>query len=73
MFKSHRSKPGDAWEGTVEDKSRGMLDGANMYHFVKVRRGDGQSIKVRVDRRLWKAIAVGDRIVKEPGSAPAQG
>ncbi|MFE2584828.1 hypothetical protein [Streptomyces sp. NPDC059378] len=72
MFKSHKPGPDDAWEGIVEDKSRGMLDGANMYHFVKVRRADGQFMKVRVDRGLWKSIAVGDRIVKEPGGGPAK-
>ncbi|MFB7247359.1 hypothetical protein ACFCYX_33430 [Streptomyces populi] len=72
MFKSRRPGPDDAWEGVVEDKSRGMLDGANMYHFVKVRRGDGRSVKVRIDRGLWKSIAVGDRIVKEPGGAPVK-
>ncbi|WP_339134753.1 hypothetical protein WJM95_33820 [Streptomyces sp. f51] len=72
MFKTHKPGPDDAWEGTVEDKSRGMLDGANMYHFATVRCADGRSIKVRIDRRLWKSIAVGDRIVKEPGSDPAK-
>ncbi|MGW2787321.1 DUF7489 domain-containing protein [Streptomyces populi] len=72
MFKSHEPGPGDAWEGIVEDRSRGMLDGANMYHFVKVRRADGQCMKVRVDRGLWKSIAVGDRLVKAPGSGPAK-
>lgn len=72
MFKSRGSGQDDAWEGVVEDKSRGMLDGANMYHFVKVRCVDGRSMKVRVDRALWKAIAVGDRVVKEPGSDPVR-
>uniref|UniRef100_A0AAU3ICL6 DUF7489 domain-containing protein n=1 Tax=Streptomyces sp. NBC_01393 TaxID=2903851 RepID=A0AAU3ICL6_9ACTN len=72
MFKSHKPRPDDAWEGIVEDKSRGMLDGANMYHFVTVRRVDGQFVKVRIDRRLWKSIEVGDRIVKEPGSGPVK-
>ncbi|MEU0781588.1 hypothetical protein ABZ341_08380 [Streptomyces sp. NPDC006173] len=72
MFRSRKPGPDDAWEGMVEDKSRGMLDGANMYHFVKVRRTDGQVTKVRVDRGLWKSIAVGDRIVKEPGSGPVK-
>ncbi|WP_432175625.1 DUF7489 domain-containing protein [Streptomyces sp. Tue6028] len=72
MFTSRKPGPDDAWEGIVEDKSRGMLDGANMYHFVKVRCADGQSMKVRVDRGLWKSIVVGDRIVKEPGSGPAK-
>ncbi|MEU4085261.1 DUF7489 domain-containing protein [Streptomyces aureus] len=72
MFTSHKPEPDEAWEGIVEDKSRGMLDGSNMYHFVKVRRADGQVTKVRVDRRLWKSIAVGDRLVKQPGSGPAK-
>ncbi|MFJ9121253.1 hypothetical protein ACIRJO_37700 [Streptomyces sp. NPDC102394] len=72
MVKSHKSGPDDAWEGVVEGKSRGMLDGANMYHFVKVRRADGQSVKVRIGRGLWKSIAVGDRLVKQPGGDPVK-
>ncbi|MCL6670475.1 DUF7489 domain-containing protein [Streptomyces panaciradicis] len=72
MVKSHKSGPDDAWEGVVEGKSRGMLDGANMYHFVKVRRADGQSVKVRISRGLWKSIAVGDRLVKQPGGDPVK-
>ncbi|MFI1510353.1 hypothetical protein [Streptomyces sp. NPDC020597] len=72
MFTSHKPGSDDAWEGVVEDKSRGTLDGANMYHFVKVRRGDGQLMKVRIERGLWKSIAVGDRIVKQPGSDPVK-
>ncbi|MEW2164469.1 hypothetical protein AB0912_15955 [Streptomyces sp. NPDC007084] len=72
MFKSRKPAPGDAWEGVVEGKSRGMLDGANMYHFVEVRSADGQLTKVRVERRLWKSLAVGDRIVKEAGRDPVK-
>ncbi|MFF3617214.1 hypothetical protein [Streptomyces sp. NPDC002580] len=72
MFTSHKPGLDDAWEGIVEDKSRGMLDGANMYHFIKVRCADGRLVKVRVDRGLWKSITVGDRIVKEPGSGPVK-
>lgn len=72
MFKSHKPGSDDAWEGVIEDKSRGMLDGANMYHFVKLRRTDGQFVKVRIDRRLWKSIAVGDRLVKQPGGDPVK-
>ncbi|MFE7854147.1 hypothetical protein [Streptomyces sp. NPDC057403] len=49
-----------------------MLDGANMYHFVKLRRTDGQSVKVRIGRGLWKSIAVGDRLVKQPGGDPVK-
>ncbi|MFJ9041831.1 hypothetical protein ACIRF8_35355 [Streptomyces sp. NPDC102406] len=73
MFKSRKAGSDDSWEGIVTGKSRGMLDGANMYHFVEVRRADGETLKVRVGRRLWKALAVGDRIVKQPGSDPAKG
>lgn len=72
MFKSRKPGSDDAWEGIVEGKSRGMLDGANMYHFVKVRRPDGRSMKVRVERGLWKSVVVGDRIVKVPGSGPVR-
>ncbi|MEV1023198.1 hypothetical protein [Streptomyces sp. NPDC050264] len=73
MFKSRKAGRDDAWEGTVVDKSRGMLDGSNMYHFVKFRRADGETVQVRIGRRLWKSIAVGDRIVKQSGSDPAKG
>ncbi|MEH0449344.1 MULTISPECIES: DUF7489 domain-containing protein [unclassified Streptomyces] len=72
MFTSRKPGSDDAWEGIVEEKSRGMLDGANMYHFIELRREDGQFMKVRLARGLWKSIAVGDRIVKEPGSDPAK-
>ncbi|MFJ8828270.1 hypothetical protein ACIREE_41955 [Streptomyces sp. NPDC102467] len=73
MFKSRKAGRDEAWEGTVVDKSRGLLDGSNMYHFVKVRRSDGESVEVRISRGLWKAIAIGDRIVKQPGSDPVKG
>ncbi|MEU6387956.1 hypothetical protein [Streptomyces sp. NPDC046939] len=73
MGTSHTPQRDEAWEGVVEDKSRGMLDGANMYHFVVVRRTDGESMRIRVERRLWKAVAVGDRLVKAAGSDPVKG
>ena len=73
MIKSHKVGRDDSWEGVVIDKSRGMLDGANMYHFVEVRLADSEPVKVRISRRLWKSIAVGDRIVKRPGADPAKG
>ena len=63
----------DSWEGVVIDKSRGMLDGSNMYHFVEVRLADGEPLKIRIDRRLWKSIGVGDRVVKRPGADLAKG
>ncbi|MFD0163604.1 hypothetical protein ACFVJH_05545 [Streptomyces decoyicus] len=72
MFTSRKAGRDDAWEGIVTHKSRGMLDGSNMYHFVQVRLADGQAMKVRISRRLWKAILVDDRIVKRPGAAPAR-
>ncbi|MGW7245264.1 DUF7489 domain-containing protein [Streptomyces decoyicus] len=72
MFKSRKIGRADSWEGIVTHKSRGMLDGSNMYHFVEVRLADGESVKVRISRRLWKSIEVDDRIVKRPGAAPAR-
>ncbi|WP_328389305.1 hypothetical protein OHS81_32895 [Streptomyces sp. NBC_00400] len=72
MFKSHEIGRDDHWEGIVTNKSRGMLDGSNMYHFVEVRLADGASVKVRISRRLWKSIEVNDRIVKRPGADPAR-
>ncbi|GES28334.1 hypothetical protein AB0G60_00610 [Streptomyces angustmyceticus] len=72
MFTSHKVGRDDSWEGVVIDKSRGMLDGSNMYHFVEVRRADGESMKVRISRRLWKSIEVNDRVVKRPGADPVK-
>jgi hypothetical protein len=69
MFKSRRVKPEDSWQGSVVDKSRGMPDGSNMYHFVKVELADGGTKKIRVDKGLWASLAVGDRLVKERGEA----
>ncbi|MET7802185.1 DUF7489 domain-containing protein, partial [Streptomyces decoyicus] len=60
MFKSRKAGRDDAWEGIVIHKSRGMLDGSNMYHFVEVRLADGETMNVRFSRRLWKSILVGD-------------
>ncbi|MGV9337423.1 DUF7489 domain-containing protein [Streptomyces sp. NPDC003688] len=72
MSTSRKAGQDDSWEGVVTDKSRGMLDGSNMYHFVELRLSGGESTKVRVGRRLWKEVAVGDRIVKRPGADPAK-
>ncbi|MFI1161730.1 hypothetical protein [Streptomyces sioyaensis] len=72
MFKSRKVGRDDSWEGIVINKSRGMLDGSNMYHFVEVRLADGESVKVRISRRLWKSIVVDDRIVKRPGADPVR-
>jgi hypothetical protein len=42
----------DTFEGTVIKKSRGLLDGSNMYRRLKVRLEDGTTITVRVNRGL---------------------
>ncbi|KOG58927.1 hypothetical protein ADK76_16785 [Streptomyces griseoflavus] len=72
MFESHKAGRDDSWEGVIVDKSRGMLDGSNIYHFVEVRIAGDESVKVRISRRLWKSITVGDRIVKRPGADPVK-
>ncbi|MGA5566369.1 DUF7489 domain-containing protein [Streptomyces platensis] len=72
MVNSREVGRDDSWEGIVINKSRGMLDGSNMYHFVEVRLDDGESVKVRIRRRLWKSIEVDDRIAKRPGADPAK-
>ncbi|MFJ4006918.1 hypothetical protein ACIPWL_26180 [Streptomyces sp. NPDC090023] len=72
MFKSRKPGQDDAWEGVVTDKSRGMLDGSNMYHFVELRLSDGESTTVRIGRRLWKSLAVGDRLIKRSGDDPVK-
>jgi hypothetical protein len=50
------------WEGTVVKKYRALLDGANLYRRILVRRGDGSTVKARVDRATWKTLAVGDAV-----------
>jgi hypothetical protein len=61
---------GDAWSGTVVKKSRGLLDGSNLYRRVTVRTDDDRTEKIRVDRALWKDLRVGDRLVKDAGGEP---
>lgn len=66
-----RRKPVDeAWEGTVIDKSRGMLDGSNMYHFLTVQKIGAGVDRIRVKRSLWKAVSKGDALIKRPGAHP---
>ena len=60
----------DAWEGTVVKKSRGLLDGSNLYRRATVRLDDGTTRKVRLDRTLWKQVDVGDRLSKKAGGSP---
>ncbi|MDF3304467.1 hypothetical protein P3H15_05470 [Rhodococcus sp. T2V] len=51
-------------------KSRGLLDGSNLYRRVTVRTDDDRTAKVRVNRTLWKELDIGDRIVKDASQEP---
>jgi hypothetical protein len=62
----------DAWEGTVVKKSRGLLDGSNLYRRLHVRRTDGSVVRVRVSRALWNQVTVGDTVTKVAGQAAAR-
>ena len=62
----------DAWEGIVIKKSRGLLDGSNLYRRLKIRLSDGSVIKVRVGRDLWHAVTEGDTVTKVAGQDPAR-
>ena len=61
-----------AWDGTVIKKSRGLLDGSSMYRRLKIRLTDGSTIKVRVGRDLWNAVAEGDKMTKAAGQDPVK-
>lgn len=63
----------NAWSGTVAKKSRGLLDGSNLYRRLKVRLDDGTHVDVKVDRALWHQLRVGDRVVKAAGGQPRRG
>jgi hypothetical protein len=52
----------DEWEGVVVRKSRGLLDGSNMYRRVKIRLADGTTKKVRIPRELWNDLSEGDTL-----------
>ncbi|ASF06459.1 hypothetical protein NBRGN_096_00230 [Nocardia brasiliensis NBRC 14402] len=60
------------WHGTVVEKSRGLLDGANLYRRVVVRLDDGNTIKVRVNRPLWDSLEPGDSVSKQAGADPTK-
>lgn len=62
----------DTWEGTVVKKSRGLMDGSNLYRRLEVRLADGETTKVRVARDLWDEVEVGDVLVKEAGQDPVK-
>ena len=55
------------WEGTVVKKYRALLDGSNIYRRMLVRLDSGETVKTRVDRTTWKALAIGDPVRKTPG------
>ncbi|SFC00292.1 hypothetical protein SAMN04487968_10347 [Nocardioides terrae] len=59
-----------SWSGVVVKKSRGLLDGSNLYRRLTIRHDDGTESKVRVGRALWNQIDVGDRVLKEAGGDP---
>ena len=48
--------------GHFVKKYRALLDGSNLYRRIRVRLDDGQTVKARVDRGIWKALAVGDTV-----------
>ena len=60
----------ETWNAVVVAKSRGLLDGSSLYRRVTVRHDDGREGKIRVPRDVWKTIAPGDRVIKEPGQDP---
>jgi hypothetical protein len=60
----------DAWSGTVVKKSRALLDGSNLYRRLRVQLDDGTKLDVKVDRDVWRDLAVGDRLVKREGQPP---
>jgi hypothetical protein len=62
----------DAWESIVVTKTRGLLDGSNMYRRLTIRHSDGTTTKVRVDRDLWNKLIVGDVVSKAPGQQPVK-
>ncbi|WP_194924942.1 DUF7489 domain-containing protein [Catenulispora pinisilvae] len=67
-----KSRRNEAWQGVVIGKKRGMVDGANMYFFLKVQLSDGTTKRVRVRRELWKSLREGDGVVKQAGEEPVK-
>ncbi|WP_039801504.1 DUF7489 domain-containing protein [Nocardia araoensis] len=60
------------WRGTVVKKSRGLLDGANLYRRLHIRLPDGSTRRIRVDRALWETLEVGDSVTKRAGADPVR-
>lgn len=64
MTRTNLLMAADEWRGIVVKKYRALLDGSNLYRRLAVRLDDGETIKARVDRDTWKAVSVGDAVVK---------
>jgi hypothetical protein len=58
------------WRGTVVKKYRALLDGSSLYRRILVRLDNGNTVKTRVDRDMWKALTIGDTVVKRIDSKP---
>lgn len=58
------------WRGSLVKKYRALLDGSNPYRRILVRLENGDTVKTRVDRATWNALAIGDTVVKAPGNKP---
>ena len=63
----------DVWTATVVKKKRALFDGANLYRQVTVALEDGRTKTIRVERRLWTELEIGDHLVKEAGRDPRRG
>ncbi|PXX61099.1 hypothetical protein DFR70_109291 [Nocardia tenerifensis] len=60
------------WHGTVVKKSRGLLDGSNLYRRLFVRLDDGSTVKIRVNKALWNSLQEGDSLTKRDGADPVK-
>ncbi|WP_067798704.1 DUF7489 domain-containing protein [Nocardia beijingensis] len=60
------------WRGTVVKKSRGLLDGANLYRRLHIRLPDGSTMKIRASRALWESLEIGDSVTKRAGADPVK-
>ncbi len=63
----------DEWRGVVAGKRRALLDGSSLYRRLIIDVDGGGRIKVRVPRRLWDSLDVGDVVVKTAGRDPVKG
>jgi hypothetical protein len=73
MFKSRKPGRNESWESVVTKKSRAIVDGSGAYFYVTVDPTTGGGArKIRIDRKLWKSLEVGDVIEKAVGAAPVK-